>query len=282
LFLIFSYTHLTRVPNKRVSTIIVKGPTHHAVRSCLHAVHNTLSVLRNTFEDCVLIPGGGSVEMAIAGDIRKHVQASGLFQERIKEAFANALEHSVPLALCQNSGYNVYRVLSEWKAKSENAPLCALDLYHTSGRFIDPVKSGIWDSARVKLQVMAQSIEIVNVLLKIDTIAKAGDLRKHSVVIPQDSVQETSEKNWKYQRYHPSIDKGGSKWTKREKEKLQKREEKFYSEEAREKRKRMDKVLTVEDTEAARNNRLRNLAQEQVQKQRQREAGFGYNVDPFQ
>jgi chaperonin GroEL (HSP60 family) len=270
------YTYLTGVKNARICTILVKGPTHHTVRASYNAVQNTLSVLRNTFEDCMLVPGGGSLEMSLAADVRK-IDTSDLFETRIKEAFASALENGVPLALCQNSGFSVYQVLSEWKVKCQEDSLYALDLYHPTGAFIDPKKCGIWDSARVKLQALVLGIETCSVLLKIDCIAKAGDLRKHSVVVP---IQE-NKKQWKYNRYRPGLDNPG-KWSKREKEKVQKSEDRFYSEEERERRKKIEKFSTVENNDAKRVEKLKHATREEAQRQRLREAGYGYEIDPFQ
>lgn len=131
IILIYRFTYITGVPNPRTASIMLRGPTVHVVRTMhgyannqfiilYRAVTNALYVLRNTFEDCALLPGAGAIDMALASYIRKIGDSEkDVTEKRIFHGFANALE-CVPRALIQNSAFPAHKVISSWRMLYEN------------------------------------------------------------------------------------------------------------------------------------------------------------------
>jgi chaperonin GroEL (HSP60 family) len=184
------YIHFTGLSQKN-ATIVLSAPTKHVLQYMYRALKNTCKVLQNAYEDCLIIPGGGSVDMALANYVRSLCDNSSndlndSVSKRICQGFASALEHAVPGNLCRNSGFNVYQALEQWKQeliqmqKINKKALLTINLFEYPFEFYDPIEKGIWDSLRVKIQYLYQCVDMVSTLLSIDYLVKAEDLRPHS------------------------------------------------------------------------------------------------------
>lgn len=279
-----AYTYFSGLPQS-VSTIELFAPTTYTVETLRKVLRNTLKVLQNAFEDCQIIPGGGCVDMSIASYIRSIASTDSFpdpISKKIVHSFANAIENAVPGNLCRNSSFNVCTTLAEWRQKIEDESyLTTIDLYQFPIQFHNPQTIGLYDSLRVKIQSYHQCADIVSALLDIDYMVLSGDLTPQSIRTTPTSRPESAEKNkkWQYRRYTPKINKEIN-WSKHDKEVFQKREDKFYSRQERERRK---KIEGLENMEAP----IKGISSTQKHQseidRRKREMGIqGYNVDPFE
>ena len=65
-----SNTIITGLPQGRPATLYLQAPTTTILEYNLRSLKNTIKVLQNAYEDCLIIPGGGSVEMALTHQLR--------------------------------------------------------------------------------------------------------------------------------------------------------------------------------------------------------------------
>ncbi|KAL0480102.1 hypothetical protein AKO1_007258 [Acrasis kona] len=254
--------------NKNICTLVIQAPTNHAIQSHTVMIKKAVKVLKNVYQDCMIVPGGASVDIALCNDLIeiKHEHS------RVIQSCVNALKRSCALVLCGNNDRILNQWINDYKENKVFVTPC-------DDCFVDVKQRGIWDSSRVKIQVLSQSFETVNVLLKIDCLIKASDLSKSALqrrVVHEEKPSKEDEP-WSYQRYYPVIDKHISK---REASRRSNKENTFYSEEKKEQR-RLEESLGIQDESAKRRSRI-NQRLESLMHDRLREAGHGYQIDPFE
>ncbi|KAL9642802.1 hypothetical protein ABK040_009877 [Willaertia magna] len=280
--------------NCRCGTIVVSCTNKFNQERYIRAIKSTLKVLRNTFEDCLIIPGGGSMDMLLATTIRKLIHSDmSHVEESVYNAFSNALENAIPATLCKNAGFNVNQVVKfKWRklCEKENQPM-TIDFKNTS-EFVPTDKIGLWDSLRVKIQCLHQVIETISTLIRLDAIIIEKDWSKvknekiNSIL--SDLQQEEEEKK----QLEEKINEDGSsetgfksfahikknKISETHKKKIIKKEKVFYSKEMIKIRKQIEERQEL--------NKPTSIKQDRQQQERERklkEKGLiGYSLDPFQ
>lgn len=306
------------------------------IRSMHNACMNTLNILRNTFEDCLVAPGAGATEMALAHRVRQRAaKLDDLLDRKVFMSVSKALELSVPAALCANSGFVTQQCIDQWRRElSQEAPrtFVGIDIHSYPPAFIDPLHCGVLDSMRTKIQIVAKSMETLTVLLKIDAIIRAESLSKktsqsqnsrqqqhqaHSVPVHTWSREEEEEgandddddkefrtdfqtsrdpdfhpiarpqaqqvsphpTAWRYRRYQPGFDRK-SAWSQEAKDRVRRKDEKFYSAQETQRRQFFEKNFALVDPRESEYRKYQQQAEHELHRRR-REAGLGYNLDPF-
>jgi hypothetical protein len=170
----------------------------------------------------------------------RNLEIHEIKERKIIESFANALE-IIPKILLTNAGFNAFEEIEKWKFQQFNSPdkFIGVDFKEYPLKYIDPMKCGLIDSLRVKIQQIHLSVETLSVLLNLDGIIKAENLNDSNQVSMED-FQLPKERDWKYQRFQ-STD-ATSKWTKEKKLKYKNQEDKFY-EKQKEDRKKNEKLM---------------------------------------
>ena len=56
------YTFVEDVQNPHSCTILIKGPADHTLAQIKEAIRDGLRAVKNTIEDCAVIPGAGAFE----------------------------------------------------------------------------------------------------------------------------------------------------------------------------------------------------------------------------
>lgn len=113
-----------------------------------------------------VVPGGGAVEMAIAGDVRSSASSYDDREQLAVDAFADALEE-IPRTLVRNGGSDPVDTMAELRAR------------HAAGDadtgFIWPAAApgnaqhaGVLDPAAVRRDVYVTATEVANLVLKVD------------------------------------------------------------------------------------------------------------------
>jgi len=171
------YTFVEHVKNPRSCTILLKGPSDHAIAQMKDALRDGLRAVKNTIEDGGLIPGAGSFEIGacqhLLTDTRKKAEG------RVKlgvEAFAEALL-GVPKTLAENAGYDPQEAVIAVQAEHESGSAAGIDV--TTGEPMDPTATGVYDNFIVKKQIIQSAPVIANQLLLVDEVMRAGmNMRK--------------------------------------------------------------------------------------------------------
>ena len=128
-----------------------------------------LHVLKDVMEDGGVVPGGGAIEVELAGKIREYAPTVSGKEHLAIQAFADALE-SIPTAIAQNAGLDALDLLitlrAEHKAGHSNA---GIDV-KGDGVIEDITTRGVIDPVKVKRQLIKSGVETANMLLRIDDV----------------------------------------------------------------------------------------------------------------
>jgi thermosome len=156
-------------------TLILRGGTEHVVDEVERAVEDSLGVVRVTLEDGHVLSGGGAPETELALALRDFADSVGGREQLAVEAFADALE-VIPRTLAENAGLDPIDSLVDLRARHADGELGAgLDAY--TGDVIDMEGEGVVEPLRVKTQAIESATEAAVMILRIDDVIAAGDLR---------------------------------------------------------------------------------------------------------
>ncbi|MXV61833.1 thermosome subunit [Natronorubrum sp. JWXQ-INN-674] len=156
-------------------TLLLRGGTEHVVDEVERAIGDSLGVVRITLEDGKALPGGGAPETNLALELRDFADSVGGREQLAVEAFADALE-SIPRTLAENGGLDPIDSLVDLRSQHDAGQSSAgLDAY--SGDVIDMETEGVVEPLRVKTQAIDSATEAAVMLLRIDDVIAAGDLK---------------------------------------------------------------------------------------------------------
>lgn len=171
------YTFVEDVQNPHSCTILIKGPADHTLAQIKEAIRDGLRAVKNTIEDCAVIPGAGAFEIAAAQNLREEVKKG--VQGRAKlgvEAFAEALL-GIPKILAENCGYDPQDTLIALQDEQSKGNIVGIDI--ATGDPTDPTLLGIYDNYLVKKQIIQSAPIVASQLLLVDEVIRAGmNMRK--------------------------------------------------------------------------------------------------------
>ena len=156
-------------------TLILRGGTEHVVDEIERAIDDSLGVVRTTLVDGQVLPGGGAPEAELALQLRDFADSVGGREQLAVEAFADALE-VVPRTLAENAGLDPIDSLVDLRSRHDAGEFGAgLDAY--TGDVIDMEAEGVVEPLRVKTQAIESATEAAVMILRIDDVIAAGDLK---------------------------------------------------------------------------------------------------------
>ena len=156
-------------------TLILRGGTEHVVDEIERAIDDSLGVVRTTLVDGQVLPGGGAPEAELALQLRDFADSVGGREQLAVEAFADALE-VVPRTLAENAGLDPIDSLVDLRKRHDAGEFGAgLDAY--TGDVIDMEAEGVVEPLRVKTQAIESATEAAVMILRIDDVIAAGDLK---------------------------------------------------------------------------------------------------------
>ncbi|KAM6174609.1 LOW QUALITY PROTEIN: T-complex protein 1 subunit zeta-2 [Erethizon dorsatum] len=166
------FTFIEDCVNPRSVTLLIKGPNKHTLTLIKDAIRDGLRAIKNAIEDGCVVPGAGSVEVAIA-DALVNYKPSVKGRARLGvQAFADALL-IIPKVLAQNSGFDLQETLVKVQTEhSESKQLIGIDL--NTGKPMVAADAGIWDNYCVKKQLLHSCTVIATNILLVDEIMRAG------------------------------------------------------------------------------------------------------------
>lgn len=176
------YTFITGCKEPKACTILLRGGSRDVLMEVERNLDDAMAVTRNIFVNSKMVPGGGSIEMAVAHRLHtKSKTITGVSQYPYR-AVAEALE-VIPRTLIENCGGNVIRVLTALRAKhseteSEESKFWGID--GMKGVSTDMRTLGVWEPLVVKTQTMKTAVEAAAMLLRIDDIVSGLSKKKNN------------------------------------------------------------------------------------------------------
>lgn len=168
------YTFVEEVKDPKSVTILIKGPTGHAITQIKDAVRDGLRSVSNAITDKSVIPGAGAFQIAasahLLGDFLRSKAVRGKARFGV-QAFAEALL-IIPKTLAANAGFDTLETLGALQEEQAEGNNVGIDL--ATGEPIDPSIEGIYDSYRVLRNSIASATSIASNLLLCDELLKAG------------------------------------------------------------------------------------------------------------
>ncbi len=162
------FIFIEECPNSKAVSILLRAGTKMIVEEAERALHDTLFVVKDAYEDGTIVVGGGAVEAELAKRIRTYSESvSGKPQLAVK-AFAEALE-VIPKTLSENAGLSSIDILAALrKAHNEDGVYYGINL--KTGNVEDLKNEGIFEPMRVKHQVLKTASEVATMILRIDDV----------------------------------------------------------------------------------------------------------------
>ncbi len=163
------------VEDAKAVTMILRGGTEHVIDEVDRAIEDSLGVVRTTIEDGKVLAGGGAPEVELSLALRDYADSVGGREQLAVEAFADALE-VVPRTLAENAGLDPIDSLVELRSAHDGGDTAAgLDAY--TGDTVDMAEEGVYEPLRVKTQAIESATEAAVMLLRIDDVIAAGELK---------------------------------------------------------------------------------------------------------
>ncbi|WP_435196975.1 thermosome subunit alpha [Natronomonas sp. EA1] len=163
------------VEEARAVTLVLRGGTDHVVDEVERAVEDSLGVVRVTLEDGKVLPGGGAPETELALGLRDYADSVGGREQLAVEAFADAID-VIPRTLAENAGLDPIDSLVDLRQTHDSGNTTfGLDAY--TGDVVDMEADGVVEPLRVKTQAIESATEAATMILRIDDVIAAGDLK---------------------------------------------------------------------------------------------------------
>ncbi len=167
------YTFIDGVKNPFSCTILVKGPNGYSIAQVKDAVRDGLRAVKNVFDDNGVLPGAASFEIACSDMLKEYAKSVEGKKVFGVNAFSEALL-IIPKAICENAGVDPQEaIVNAAKAYRDNKKLMGIDLKN-EGKPVNPVDLGIFDNFCVKRSFLNIGPVLVQQLLMVDEILRAG------------------------------------------------------------------------------------------------------------
>ncbi|MFT4882165.1 MAG: chaperonin GroEL (HSP60 family), partial [Salinirussus sp.] len=155
-------------------TLILRGGTEHVVDEVERAIEDALGVVSATLEDGKVLPGGGSPETLLSLGLRDYADSVGGREQLAIEAFADAID-VIPRTLAENAGLDPIDSLVELRSEHDSGnSTVGLNAY--TGDVSDMSEEAV-EPLRVKTQAVESATEAAVMILRIDDVIAAGDLK---------------------------------------------------------------------------------------------------------
>ncbi|MFC6721416.1 thermosome subunit alpha [Halobacteriaceae archaeon SHR40] len=162
------------VEDAKAVSLILRGGTEHVVDEVERAVDDALGVVAATLEDGKVLVGAGAPETALSLELRDFADSVGGREQLAIEAFADAIE-VIPRTLAENAGMDPIDSLVELRSQHD-AGNSTVGLDAETGEVTDAQDRAV-EPLRVKTQAVESATEAAVMLLRIDDVIAAGDLK---------------------------------------------------------------------------------------------------------
>lgn len=164
------------------SSIILRGSNDYQLDEMERSIHDSLSVVKRTFESGRVVPGGGAVETALNIYLENFATSLGSREQLPIAEFASALL-TIPKTLAVNAAKDSSYLIAKMRSyhyASQTASLTdskklkyrnsGLDLIR--GKIVDQTKVGVLEPTVSKIKSLKSALEACIAILRIDTMIK--------------------------------------------------------------------------------------------------------------
>jgi len=162
------------VEDAKAVTLILRGGTEHVVDEVERAIEDSLGVVAATIEDGKVLYGGGAPETQLSLALRDFADSVGGREQLAIESFADAIE-VIPRTLAENAGLDPIDSLVELRSEHDSGN-STVGLDAENGVVADMEGEAV-EPLRVKTQAIESATEAAVMLLRIDDVIAAGDLK---------------------------------------------------------------------------------------------------------
>ena len=174
-------TYVRDCKNPKSVTILIRGGTEHVIDEIERAMKDSLGDIASALKNNKVVSGAGSCEIEVARNLRLYANTLSGREQLAVFAFADSME-VVPRTLAENAGLDPIDKLTELKSihdkGKKDSKFYGLDVF--SGKIINAWEKGIIEPLRLKTQAVKSASEVAELILRIDDIIAAGNLKKSS------------------------------------------------------------------------------------------------------
>ncbi|MFB0561884.1 MAG: thermosome subunit alpha [Candidatus Lokiarchaeia archaeon] len=183
-----NYILISECPAQGASSVIIKGGNEYALEEAERSLYDALHVIRNIVEDPRVIPGGGAPEMELSKCLKEYAQTFKGKEQLAILAYAEALK-IVPQTLADNAGLDIVNISAKLKAKHSEGIIGA-GVNVNDGKVDDMRKMGVYEPLRVKVHALNAATDVARIVLRIDKIIPARDLKKKEEPEPEKEKEQ--------------------------------------------------------------------------------------------
>lgn len=169
--------HFSGVALGEACTIVLRGASSHILDEAERSLHDALCVLQATVKDSRVVYGGGCSETRMAKAIDELAATTAGKKSLAMSAFARSLRQ-LPATICDNAGLDSAEIVSTLRAAHASDPTSRMGIDVVRGEAGDMAELGIYESFRVKSQIVASATEAAEMILRVDDIIKAAPRRR--------------------------------------------------------------------------------------------------------
>jgi T-complex protein 1 subunit beta len=165
--------HFSGVALGEACTIVLRGANEHLLDEAERSMHDALCVLSQTIANKGVLLGGGNPEIVMAQRVDALAARTPGKVALAIEAFARALRQ-IPGIICDNAGMDAADVVTKLRAAiAQDANSCyGVDVIR--GDIGDMKDMGVYESLKVKKQVVMSATEACEMILRVDDIIKCA------------------------------------------------------------------------------------------------------------
>jgi archaeal chaperonin len=167
---------LTKCKDKSVISVILRAQTTHILDEYERGIDDALHAVETSIMDGKVVPGGAAVEAELSLRLRQYASGIKGKEQLSVNAFAEALE-IIPKALAMNAGLNPIDAMIELKTKHQGGKGKAYGLNVYTGKAVDMAKAGVVEPLRVKTQAIKSAVEATQMIMRIDDVLAATQVR---------------------------------------------------------------------------------------------------------
>jgi chaperonin GroEL (HSP60 family) len=167
---------VSKCKDKKVTSVILRGTTDHILDEYERGIDDAMHAVQNSIKDGKIVPGGAAVETELSLRLRQYAATVKGKEQLAIEAFANAME-VIPKALASNAGLSPLDMMIALKTKHNSKAGKNFGLNVYEGKPVDMLKEGVVEPMKIKTQAIESSTEAAAMILRIDDILAATQVR---------------------------------------------------------------------------------------------------------
>ena len=172
-------TYIVGCKNPKAVTILIHGGTEHVLDETERAIRDGLGDIASSLTSCLVVPGGGAIELEISKRLREFAQSLGGREQLAIQEFADALEF-IPTTLAENAGLDPIDTLTELKSQHNSGRKnVGLNLFKNS--IEDTLQAKIIEPYKVKSQAIDSASEVAIMILRIDDVIASKGSKNNSM-----------------------------------------------------------------------------------------------------